>query len=230
MSCGMRVRIGMAVVAVGFLQGVAAADDVFTLEFTMTPGPAWVKTEINAPLQHGRPLRTGLNWWIIHVDRGGPEEENYRIVFGPDPSPTTSTEGQGFIRDAVHDSDHQELVVQDGVAYFFGPRPYGGSDGGSGVGEGTIFVVQGRPGGDEDRFIYLDTHGGSPKLVVHKHDDKNEKVEIPTVNRYVEVPDDDDVTGLPIKNLRNKETIRNMLWEVVKAADQADDRAARCSC
>ncbi|MHC5006900.1 MAG: hypothetical protein ACYTGF_06025 [Planctomycetota bacterium] len=222
----MRKRFGMAVVAVGLLQGVATAQDVFTLKYTMTS--QGVKTFINAPLQHGRSLNTGSNYWLIEVDPAPAGVENYLILFGPDPSQTGSTAGLGTIRNSTFATARQELVVQDGIAYFWGPHPYGGTEGGSGVGEGTIFVIQGRPDEDEedkdDRFIYLDLHTDDaplPKLTVYKMGDNTVKVELDTINTYVNIKDGGDMTGVTSKSLRPKTAIRNMLWDVVKLVEKA---------
>jgi hypothetical protein len=215
----------MAVVAVGLWQGVATAQNVFTLKFTMTTDGT--RTDINAPLQHGRPLNTGANYWIIHVNKGGPENENYYILFGPDPTPLASAAGTGIIRDSTADPQNQELAVVDGIAYIVGfHRPYGGSDGGSGVGEGTIFVVQGRPGlGEADRFVLLDKEGAQQgKLTVYKHNDTSKKKDISDINEFINVPDDGEVTGATPTSVRDDQEIRDMLWEVVKLADLADLR------
>ena len=222
------MRMGMAVVAVGLLQGVAAGQDEFKLKYTMTVDG--VKTEINAPLQHGRDLNTGSSYWLIEVDPAPVGVENYLILFGPDPSQTGATAGLGTIRDSIHTPARQELVVQDGVAYFFGPRPYGGTDGGSGVGEGTIFVIQGRPKDDgdprDDRFIYLDYHTDVtplPKVIVYKFNDAGKQVELDDINTCVNIKDDGVMTGVAPKSLRPKTAIRNMLWDVVVLVDLVEE-------
>jgi hypothetical protein len=214
----------MAVVAASLLPGTATAadQDEFTLVFVMTP--TGERTDVGAVLEHNRPLSTGLNYWVIHVVPHGEGAEEYDILFGPDPSLTTNEAGAGEIRNSEADETHQELGLESGIAYYIGSQPYGGSNGGSGVGEGTIFVIQARPTDEDGRFIFLDTEGTpNASLTVHSRaaSPTPPTVVVDKVNKYVQVPDDGDLSGVTQKNVRGKQSIRDMLWEVVKLVDLA---------
>ncbi|MHC4217200.1 MAG: hypothetical protein ACYSU7_01980 [Planctomycetota bacterium] len=218
------LRIGMALVAVSLFHGTATAanQDEFTLVFVMTP--TGERTVVNAVLEHNRPLSTGQNYWVIHVVPHGENAEEYDILFGPDPQTTTNEAGAGIIRDSAAGDTHQELGLESGIAYYIGSRPYGGSDGGSGVGEGTIFVIHARPIDEDGRFIFLDTEGtATAKLTVHSRapSPTPPSVVVDKVNKHVQVPDDGDLSAVNPKKVRGKQSIRNLLWEVVKLVDLA---------
>ena len=225
MRCGM--RIGTALIAVGLFHGAAAAADEFRHMFTLNSDGQIVRV-VDEPLPHGDLLKTRGDYWIIHVTRvvgEGESPEDYYILFGPDPTPTTTSAGLGIIRPSTDNPAHQELAVSDGIAYIIGlglQRPYGGTDGGSGVGEGTIFIVQGRSGTATDRFIFLDTHGASGAHVrVFKKNVKAQERQILEINQYLEIPNTGNMSGITAQPLRNEIGIRDMVWRVVKLADMA---------
>ncbi len=161
-------------------------------------------------------------YWIIQVRKGGPTNPpSYKILFGGDPRDPISV-GTAKIVNSVPTSGAQELLVTQGAAYFFGTYPYGGTDGGSGVGSGTKFVVWARP--MDDYFVYLEEDDPHHYLRVYRRDDSNlaNSRVIADINWYLRVSDTGptDVARV-VERIGPLDDLRRVTWEIVVLASQA---------
>ncbi len=136
-------------------------------------------------------------YWVIQVTKTG--GGTYCILFGPDPS-IPGARGRAIIRDCTYPLalGHQELAVIEGVSYYAGTQPYGGTQGGSGYSEGTKFIAFGRSGsgGGDDVFILEGLSSAYPLRVYPAgNPDPAKSKPISTVGHYLEVPDNGYLVG-----------------------------------
>lgn len=146
------------------------------------------------PLQHYVELQTNPNqYWVVEVIRptGG---TRYCMVVGPDPTGPSSARGIMIIRDSTkYGPEHQELAIITGIAYsasVTGQHPYGGTQGGSGASEGTLFMTYGQAG--NDYFILFDQgSGAAEKLKIWPVGNSNnaDSTTLEPAGYFLEVPD-----------------------------------------
>lgn len=159
-------------------------------------------------------------YWVLGVKEEGAQAFSYYILFGPDPD-STATPGRGATRVSSAGTGALELYVIDGVAYFFTTQPnvhpYGGTNGGSGVGDGTGFTVWSRAN-DDDYFVCLEGSG----VVVHPKA-PGAMQDVP-INWYLRVPDNGTLgTNVPtvVTRLQALNSLRNRTWLTIVLAAQA---------
>lgn len=220
MRCGILAGALLAALCVA---DDAVAADTFTRIGKFRPGGTLVAEEL--VLLHDVRYTTGVNqYWIIKVQgTRGPQAFEYCIVFGPDPT-TNDKKGTMIITDSTQYPANQELSVLSGAAYFAGTYPYGGTQGGSGTSDGTLFMTYGRNGGSslDDVFIYFNdgtTHG----IDVYKAGDSAQakSKDITLVNHYLLVPDNGDMTNKSQQPLNTgPQYIQDAaFWMIVRAAE-----------
>lgn len=211
--------VGAAVAALCLTHGASAAEDLFIVikkmlkDGTVMPGAGQTLKKAD-----GQVSTKANEYWQILVTRDGLLP--YMILFGPDPNADDTT-GTCYIRDCAASPQHQELVVKKGAAYFIGSQPYGASDGGSGVGEGTKFVVQVPVADDTATFVYLDEDDGD-YMTVYNATDTRERQSITEINHYSQVADSGAISGTvppPTRNLPAGDPIRTGLWKLVVIVD-----------
>ena len=210
--------------------GALAAHEEFKLIGKMVKNPEDMKPGEIVPedeVLYPGPYETKKNeYWKIRVTRG---TDVYYIMFGPDPLAVADGDdpiGKGEIRTCAADPTHHEFAILDGVGYFGGTRPYGGSEGGSAIGEGSIFIVQGIPDDppgnpQDDYFVYLD-EGVGTYMTVHNKNVLLQSQAITEINEYSTVEDDGTIIGpVPTKvaTLSGLHDIRRRNWETLKCAD-----------
>ncbi len=155
MKGGIAVRIAALLAALFILTGAASAQ-TFTRVARFKPGDSL--TQVSESLEpefytaQGGYMPPG-EYWVIKVVTAANQE--YCIVVGPDPNLSSNARGHFRIRTSAY-TGIQELSVFEGVAYFAGIQPYGGTQGGSGYSDGTIFMVLGQGSGADDVFIFLE--------------------------------------------------------------------------
>lgn len=217
-----RLLIGVALAAATAADPAATAATTFFRTHTFKKGDTALKA---APLLLDHNIQHVTDpgvFWVIAVTNPPPEQP-YWIVFGPDPRGDPSNRrGSARIRNSYADptGQHQELFVEDGFAYFFGTYPYGGTQGGSGVGHGTIFLVWARPANQTDYFVYLDPDGG-PRMTVTTPPNPPASLDITQVNHYVEISDTGAfATPSPVLVPRTTlKPLRDIIWEMMKFTD-----------
>ncbi len=182
---GVVIRVAALVAAMFLLQGVRAETVFETIATFQTGGDLVVPKD---PVLLGATTHATAEgeYWIIRVKRDGAID--YFIIFGPDPS--TGGTGRAQIRvcylPAGGGQEH-ELAVTDGIGYFAGTNPYGGTQGGSGYSEGSIFIVVGCPdASDQDSFIYLSQTGINP-LIVRRTFSATPDAMVPSIDGYLDV-------------------------------------------
>ncbi len=138
-------------------------------------------------------------YWVISVETAKPGGSlyNYCVIAGPDPS-ANGARGEFVIRNSTKYPSHQEVAITKGVAYYSSigdaQYPYGGTQGGSSVGEGTIFMAYGRTGAiTSDVFVLFDDddgiHIGSLRIWPKGNDDDNVAKCLSLANHYLVVAD-----------------------------------------
>lgn len=212
-----------ALLAALFVADGAVLADTFTRIGKFRVGGPLIVQEVE--LTHDVQYTTGIRqYWIIKVQgTRAAQAFEYCIVFGPEP--TKDDEGGTMtIKDSVQYPANQELSVISGAAYYAGTYPYGGTQGGSGAGEGTIFMTYGRNRGSslDDVFIYFNdgTTGG---IDVYKKGDPDpaKSRDITLVNHYLLVPDNGDMTNKSQQPLNTgPQYIQDAaLWMISRAAE-----------
>ncbi len=218
--------VGAAIAATMPADAFARAADVFEKIGTYHRLTGYVPNNPE-PLDHYAPTNkihsTGPGvYWIIQVRKGGPQNPpSYKIFFGGDPRDPNAV-GTAKIVDSVPTSGSQELLVMEGAAYFFGTYPYGGTNGGSGVGSGTKFVVWARS--MDDYFVDLEEDAPHHYLRVYRRDDSNTANSrvIADINWYLRVPDTGptDVARV-VGRIAPLDDLRSVTWETIVLVSKA---------
>jgi hypothetical protein len=166
-------------------------------------------------------------YWVIEVTKTG--SPAYSVVVGPDPTGSSNLAAHFIIRACARDSTIKELAVTEGIGYFAGTAPYGGTQGGSGYSEGSKFMVLGRSAGStDDVFIFLEKTDDKPLRVYNIGDTNATPVSISARNYYLLVPDTGDFSGRTPRSLFNglgpTTTIRKAKSMTIDIVDEAAEK------
>lgn len=183
------------------ITGILLGQEFRTVDIPLGSGSSYSFTTTDAYLK-------------IQVSRS--DHTSFDILLGPDPD--TGGAASGY----VYGSPSLELYVLQGVAYFAGTRPYGGTTGGAATSDGSIFVIQKRAAG-VDRFAFLDKQAAATYLRVSNRLATPTVADITYVERYRDVTSSGNI--LPEVNFQDvpaKDPFGRFLVRLIDLAKAAE--------
>jgi hypothetical protein len=230
----MRRALQGCIAAILAVHSTAVADTFEVIaKFTKDDPSSYQEINPYELTEDDNPITTpAMKYWVVRVTRDS--STKYCIIIGPEPTNDQAT-GEFIIRGSVKYPGGRELAVIEGVAYYAGAAdqyPYGGTQGGSGVGEGTFFMAYGRPGGSSDYIILFENGIAGTSVEVSPAGQpyaSGTSFELKPANHYLRLEDNNTSIGAEnlhaITKYSTPAPVRDVMFRTVAQVDIALRRA-----